>query len=194
MTSRVLARGDRVYLRRLTASDAEEFIERTRASRRLHDRWAAPPDTVDAFRDYLARSRRRDAETLLVCRAEDGAIAGVFTLSQIFQGSFQNAVLGYFAFEPFARKAYMREGLGLVLRRAFDEIGLHRVEASIQPGNRASIALVQGAGFRLEGYSPRYLKIAGRWRDHERWAITAEDRAGPRRAGRLDRGPRRRAT
>jgi ribosomal-protein-alanine N-acetyltransferase len=79
----------------------------------------------------------------------------------------------------------MRAGLELGLRFAFGPLGLHRLEANIQPGNESSVALVKGAGFRLEGYSPRYLKIAGRWRDHERWAILAEDR--PRRAERSGR-------
>jgi ribosomal-protein-alanine N-acetyltransferase len=69
----------------------------------------------------------------------------------------------------------MREGLQLVLRHAFGPLGLHRLEANIQPENAPSIALVAGAGFHLEGLSPRYLKIAGRWRDHERWAILAEE-------------------
>ena len=59
---------------------------------------------------------------------------------------------------------------------AFDSLRLHRLEANIQPSNAASIALAKGAGFRLEGFSPRYLKIDGQWRDHERWAIVAEDR------------------
>ncbi len=52
----------------------------------------------------------------------------------------------------------------------------HRqVEANIQPHNRASIRLVQSLGFHREGYSPRYLKIAGRWRDRERWALLREE-------------------
>src|ERR671935_3259584 len=71
----------------------------------------------------------------------------------------------------------MRDGLQLVLDYAFGPLGLHRIEANIQPGNSASIALARGAGFRLEGFSPRYLLIGGQWRAHERYAITAEERA-----------------
>jgi ribosomal-protein-alanine N-acetyltransferase len=65
---------------------------------------------------------------------------------------------------------------------------LHRLEANIQPGNRASLRLVRRLGFKREGYSRRYLKIRGRWCDHERWAILAEEwrrsRPEPRRPGR----------
>jgi [ribosomal protein S5]-alanine N-acetyltransferase len=69
----------------------------------------------------------------------------------------------------------MKRGLSAVLSEAFAKHRLHRLEANIQPDNDASRRLVQRLGFRLEGFSPRYLKIAGRWRDHERWALTAED-------------------
>lgn len=75
----------------------------------------------------------------------------------------------------------MREGLELVLRHAFHDLRLHRVQASIQPGNERSIALVRGAGFRNEGLALRYLKVGGRWRDHEHWAITVEDQRVPGR-------------
>ncbi len=74
----------------------------------------------------------------------------------------------------------MREALGLMLTFAFgdpidDGLGLHRLEANIMPENRASLEVVRSLGFRLEGLSRRYLKIAGTWRDHERWALTAEE-------------------
>jgi ribosomal-protein-alanine N-acetyltransferase len=76
----------------------------------------------------------------------------------------------------------MTEGLTLALRWVFGSLHLHRLEANIQPGNEASRALVQRLGYRCEGLSPRYLKIAGRWRDHERWALTVEDWRGRSKA------------
>ncbi|MFT5286394.1 MAG: ribosomal-protein-alanine N-acetyltransferase [Planctomycetota bacterium] len=69
----------------------------------------------------------------------------------------------------------MTEGLQFIMKHAFERLELHRIEANIIPTNAPSKALVKRAGFRLEGLSPRYLKIAGAWQDHERWAITVED-------------------
>ncbi len=100
---------------------------------------------------------------------------GSIALSQIFRGGFLSAYLGYQIGADFARQGYMTETIQLMLRHAFVDLKLHRLEANIQPGNVASIALVKRAGFVLEGYSRRYLKICGRWRDHERWAILVED-------------------
>lgn len=111
---------------------------------------------------------------LVGVRHADGALVGALNLSEIIRGPLQQAFLGYYAFEPHAGQGYMREAISLLLRYAFTSLKLHRVEANIQPANGPSIALVRGAGFRNEGFSERYLKIAGRWRDHERWAINAE--------------------
>jgi len=109
----------------------------------------------------------------LVCRASDNAIVGVVNLSNVVRGLLQSGYLGYYAFAGYERQGYMASGLSVVVRHAFNKLKLHRLEANIQPGNTASIALAASCGFTLEGYSPRYLKIGGRWRDHERWAILA---------------------
>jgi ribosomal-protein-alanine N-acetyltransferase len=174
-----LRRGPRVHLRALDVADEDEFLGLVRMSRTLHRPWSYPPDTPEGFRE-LAAGKPDDAR-LVICRNEDGAIAGYFGLGQIFFGHFRNAYLGYYGFSPFAGQGYMREGIELVLRHAFGSIRLHRVQASIQPENERSIALVRAAGFRNEGLALRYLKIGGRWRDHEQWAITTEDRRAPDR-------------
>jgi ribosomal-protein-alanine N-acetyltransferase len=173
--SLALAAGDAVFLRRPSPRDRDEFIARVRASRALHRGWIEPASEPEAFRAYLRRTRRRTCDGAVVCRLEDGAIAGAININEIVRGSFQSAFLGYFAFAPFVGAGYMREGLELTLRRAFNDLGLHRLEANIQPENERSIALVEGLGFRREGFSPRYVRVGGRWRDHERWAITVED-------------------
>jgi [ribosomal protein S5]-alanine N-acetyltransferase len=172
---RAIETGRRVYLRRPRESDRDEFLRAARASRDLHRPWVYAPETSGQFDAYLLRCRMESERCFLVCRRDDDAIVGVFNLSQIAYGFFQSAYLGYYAFEPHAGLGLMGEGLELVLRHAFRELKLHRLEANIQPGNDASKRLVERAGFRYEGYSPRYLKIGGRWRDHERWAITRED-------------------
>jgi [ribosomal protein S5]-alanine N-acetyltransferase len=165
----------RVAIREVRPSDEAEYLERVRASRRLHRPWAYLADTPDAFRELLIRAAAPTDAVFLICRLEDGAIAGIASLGQIFLGNFRNAYLGYSAFAPFEGQGYMTEGLRLVLREAFGPIDLHRVEANIQPENVRSIALAERVGFRREGFSPRYLKIGGRWKDHVRYAILAED-------------------
>jgi ribosomal-protein-alanine N-acetyltransferase len=164
----------RVELRTPTAADRDAFIAAMRASRKLHGSWLTAPTTPAAFDALLERALDESFEPMLACLVGDGAIVGFFNISQIIRGPLQSAFLGYGGVAAYAGRGYMTDGLGLVLRRAFTELDLHRIEANIQPGNKPSIALVQRCGFVREGFSERYLKIAGRWRDHERWAISVE--------------------
>jgi ribosomal-protein-alanine N-acetyltransferase len=163
----------RVLLEAPSARHAAELIAAVRRSRRLHGRWTNAPSTREQYRDFLQRSRTPSRVSRFV-RTGDGDLAGVVNISEIVLGSFCSAYLSYYALEPHQRRGYMRAGVAAMVRLAFREYRLHRLEANIQPDNAASIALVRGLGFELEGYSPRYLKIAGRWRDHERWAIRSE--------------------
>jgi [ribosomal protein S5]-alanine N-acetyltransferase len=161
-------------LRPLAASDRDEFIALARASAGLHYPWYSMPTTPEDFLAYLNRFGQPTAEALLVCVRDGGALAGLITVDSIIRGRFQSASLSYAAFAPAAGRGYMSEGLALVVRYAFTGLRLHRLEASIQPANEASLRLVRRQGFRKEGYSPDMLFIGGAWRDHERWAITQE--------------------
>jgi ribosomal-protein-alanine N-acetyltransferase len=164
----------RIVLRAPTLADEDEFTSRMRASSALHGSWIRMPTTHDAFVSYVERSARENVAMFLACRREDGAIAGFFNVSEIVRGPLQSAYLGYGGVAEFAGQGYMTEGMWQLLATAFGPLKLHRIEANIQPGNEASIALARRCGFECEGFSPRYLKVAGRWRDHERWAIRAE--------------------
>ncbi|MFE2291695.1 GNAT family N-acetyltransferase [Streptomyces sp. NPDC059452] len=195
-----LAEGPRTALRRFTEADAAEFTARARESRALHRPWLFPPertDTYTAYAETLARDPAR--EGFLICEragrggpggrggraggtgegGADGAIAEFININNIVLGGFRCGALGYGAFAHAAGRGLMGEALGLVIGLAFGPLGLHRLEANIQPGNAASIALVRRAGFRLEGFSPDFLHIDGAWRDHERWAITAPAAEAP---------------
>jgi [ribosomal protein S5]-alanine N-acetyltransferase len=155
--------------------DQTECLAMNRLSQRLYRGVATPMTSPRAFAAYVRRNRLPAFLGMFVCRREDDAIVGSVNLGEIVRGNFQSAYMGYQIFAPYANQRYMTDAMPLVLKVVFQQLRLHRVEANIQPANAASIALVKRAGFRREGHSPRYLKIAGRWRDHERWAMTVED-------------------
>lgn len=190
----VLARGPRVFLRHPCDDDRDEFLAVRRASRALHEPWEPiPPDGSDpvsdeAFARFLFVANTARVQKYLMCRTADGVIVGYVGLGQISFGPFCSCYMGYWVGEPHTRQGHATEGVALCLERAFTELGLHRVEANIIPGNTPSLAVARKCGFRKEGYSPRYLQIAGRWQDHERWALTVEDwqadRASPAAANR----------
>ena len=165
--------GRKILLDAPSARHAEELIAAVRRSRRLHGPWTNAPSTREQYREFLRRSRTPTRISRLV-RTGDGDLAGVVNISEIVLGSFRSAYLSYYALAPHQRRGYMRAGVSAMIQLAFREYRLHRLEANIQPENARSIGLVRSLGFELEGCSTRYLKIAGRWRDHERWAIRSE--------------------
>lgn len=174
----ILQKGSRICLRHPVAGDAPAFLEMVRQSRELHQPWVQPPGDEQIFSRYVEHAASERFQGFLICLCETGEIAGVANLSEIVRGVFQSTYLGFYASARCAGRGLMKEGLHLVLRHTFQNLGLHRVEANVQPGNARSLALIQALGFRKEGFSPKYLKIGGEWRDHERWALLAEDWEG----------------
>ena len=160
----------RIYFRAVASGDRRELLALAATSRDLHAPWIAPPTTPHMFKIYLRRTQRDDHRGFAICHRAGGAIVGVVNVNNIVMGSALTASLSYYAAKAHAGNGYMREGLAQVMAHLFRDVGLHRLEANIQPGNTASIALVRACGFVFEGLSQRLLFIGGAWRDHERWA------------------------
>lgn len=138
---------------------------------------AVPARPAGTYTAYARRLIQDPAKAgFLVCELDGGGIAGFININNIVEGGFQCGALGYGAFAHASGRGLMREGMNLVVGHAFGPMRLHRLEINVQPTNAPSIALARSCGFRLEGFSPNMIYIDGAWRDHERWAITAEMR------------------
>jgi len=162
-----------VHLEPLQAYHQDEFIEAINRSRELHYPWVFPPSKPETFTEFLAKPANTHIRRVIRNQTTD--LVGIINITVIVRGVFQSAYLGYYSFVPHQGKGYMKQGLTLAITEAFTVHGLHRLEANIQPQNKNSIHLINSLGFRLEGFSPRYLKINGQWQDHERYAITIEE-------------------
>lgn len=167
--------GFRTHIQEPIAEDEQNFLAAMRDSVGLHYPWVTAPKDHAGWQKYMARLGRDSEAGFLVKHLDDNAICGVINLSAITYEALSSAWISYFGVVGQAGKGYMTEGMLQVIRYAFDELHLHRLEANIQPDNLASIALVKGVGFRYEGFARRLLKINGEWCDHERWAILADD-------------------
>jgi [ribosomal protein S5]-alanine N-acetyltransferase len=172
-----------VTLSRPTPADQTDFIAAVQASKALHHPWMDSPDTPERYARYLARADRQDCACFLVRHESCGGLVGFVNINNIIRGALQGGFLGYAAFASHAGRGLLTQGLRAVIAVAFGELGLHRLEADIQPGNTRSINMAKRLGFAREGLSPQYLMIDGAWRDHERWALRNDNWAGQAIAG-----------
>ncbi|WP_058477985.1 GNAT family N-acetyltransferase [Legionella steigerwaltii] len=163
-----------IHLRQLNQIDEVDFLLTMQKSRDFHYPFVTAPQTHEEFQAYLQKSLQADRRCFLALNQNEDII-GVFNISEIVQGVFQSAYLGYFASVTYAGQGLMSQALKLVLKEIFLDLKLHRIEANIQPANTSSINLAIQNGFFKEGFSPRYLKINGVWCDHFRFALTYED-------------------
>jgi ribosomal-protein-alanine N-acetyltransferase len=183
--------GPRVTLRSLKATDWKQWRDVRMGSRNWLEPWeplndpGAPDPVVDAeaFRARCGaweRQRHFDAAYGFGIFIKKDRFIGEVSLGSVQRGPFQSANVGYWIDEGHAGQGYMPEAVAVVLRYAFEELGLHRVEAAIVPRNQASRRVAEKLGLREEGTSDRFLQIRGVWEDHVRYAITAEEWADRR--------------
>ena len=169
------SRSKRVFLRAPEPEDCDTLVGLYLRSRAHFAGYASSKYSRGQFEILLLDAAKDSNEYFLICRADDNAIIGTLNFSQIFRKAFQNAYLGYQLFAGYTGRGYMTEAVAMGLRFVFIDLGLHRIEANVQPSNKPSIGVLKRNGFTKEGFSRRYLKINGRWCDHERWAILKED-------------------
>ena len=189
--------GKRVLLRPLAPSDFEAWREVRVRGRDWLLKWeprplVGQPDATEDKRVFAARCGARERERQLgsgygfgIFVGQDHArFAGEINVSSVQRGPHQNAYVGYWIDEAEAGHSYVPEAFAVLCRYAFEDLGLHRLQASIIPRNRASHRVAEKLGLRSEGVAVRYLEINGIWEDHVRYAITAEEWA-ERREGYL---------
>ncbi|MGW6919002.1 GNAT family N-acetyltransferase [Kitasatospora sp. NPDC054939] len=170
----------RVEIRAPRAEDGAAYAEAVRRSAEHIGRWN--PVEPDGLAGLLER-QGPGLRTFLVVDTATGGLAGKVNVANIVMGRFCNGALGYDSYVPYAGTGRMSEGMRLVLDHCFTPqsrggLGLHRLEINVQPDNERSIALAKRLGFRHEGFTPRMLFLQGAWRDHERFALTAEEWPG----------------
>ena len=161
-------------LQPLQIDHERRFLEAVRQSKTIHEPWISAPASAKEFRAQLEKYSTDNNKSFVAVNAAEDVIACV-NVNEIVRGAFRSAYLGYYVFAPFQGLGLMRQAMTLTITHAFDSMELHRLEANIQPANERSTALVRLLGFRHEGHSPRYLYINDEWRDHERYALTAEE-------------------
>lgn len=176
--------GHRMRLRTLTDSDYDQWFGVRSSCRDWLVPWeprpAGAPPTPEDRASFSARCSARERERQIGSGFGfgifvEGRLAGEITLSSIQRGPFQNATIGYWIDEALAGQGYAPEAVVVVLRFAFEELGLHRVEIAIVPRNRPSRRVVEKLNLREESVALRLLEIDGVWEDHMRYAITAEE-------------------
>jgi [ribosomal protein S5]-alanine N-acetyltransferase len=179
-------RGRRVVLRPLEPGDWEAWRSVRIRSRDWVEPWeplAEPgmPDPVvdrEAFRQRCGawdRQRQFDTAYGFGLLLTDGTLVGEVSLGSVLRGPFQSCFMGYWVDVDHAGLGLVPEGVAVVMRFGFEDLGLHRIEAAIVPRNTKSRRVVEKLGLREEGTASRFLQIRGVWEDHVRYAMTSEE-------------------
>lgn len=180
---RTMWESERLLLRRLEAVDAPRVAEYGLRSADFHAPW--DPIRPAGYWELSTTARRLQLEHIMADedrglvlylshRENPGEVIGRVALNNIVRGAFHSATVGYGLAPDATGKGLMTEALDRVVTIAFDDLGLHRVEANVIPRNERSLGVVERCGFEREGVARSYLRIAGEWEDHVRFSRVNE--------------------
>jgi ribosomal-protein-alanine N-acetyltransferase len=170
--------------RLITADDAPVLSALQEGNREFLAPWSPQREPSH----YSVQGQRRAVADALVAHAKgtvlphvivaDGAVVGRVTLSDIVHGTFQSCHIGYWLSESHNGRGLATAAVGEICEIAFDELGLHRIEAGTILNNVRSQAVLERNGFVRFGLAPAYLRIAGEWQDHILYQVLRESRDG----------------
>ncbi|HWI70376.1 MAG TPA: GNAT family N-acetyltransferase [Baekduia sp.] len=181
---RIRLDAEQTAIRPLAVADATEFAAAVVANRAHTEPWEPIHAEAHYSRPGQVETLRRDVESwelgtgyafAVLDRGEGDAIIGRIALGNVVRGAWRNATLGYWVAAAAGGRGHATAAARLICEFAFDHAGLHRVQPAVIPRNVRSIRVVEKAGFRREGRALKYLNIAGRWEDHDIFAMTVED-------------------
>lgn len=93
-------------------------------------------------------------------------LIGLVSLSQVMRGPYDSAILGYSIDQSYHGKGLMSHAVILIRDKAFNDLGLHRIQAAAMPANTPSIRVLEKNHFNKIGIAKSHLKINGKWEDH----------------------------
>ena len=177
---------DRLILRTPRHNDFRNWVELRTSSRDFltpwDPVWSSEHLTRKSFTNRVYWAQRAvkagSGYPLFLIHKIDKNLVGAVTLDNIRRGPSQVGTLGYWIGQPYARQGFMREAVGVVVKHAFQNFDISRIEAACLPENQPSRGLLEGCGFKYEGVAQSYLQIGGRWRTHVPYAFIRHDRRG----------------
>lgn len=102
-------------------------------------------------------------------------LIGHISLYAVKRMPYSSAFIGYSMDQHFAGKGIATAAAKAVARFAFEQVGVHRLEAYVAPPNISSIRVLEKVGFQQEGLLRKLLYINGQWVDHYIYALLAEE-------------------
>lgn len=175
--------GERIYLRHYTQADAGELL----AFHIRNRRFFAPfiPEQEESY--YTLEEQQKSIDRISEAREQDkrytfgiylkasDQLIGDISLFEIHRGRLQKTIMGYSLDQEHNGKGYMHDAVRLVSAFAFQELGLHRIEAGARVDNSGSLRTLRKAGFHEEGVARKFMSIDGEWHDHVMFSLLAED-------------------
>lgn len=178
-----VSHGSAIRLRSPRWADYNAWVELRQSNRDYLKAWEPTWDerhlTRASYRARLARFKQMVSNDTgypyHIFRADDDELIGAVNITHVIRQVAQSGQIGYWIGETYAGRGLARAAVKTACRFAFDEMGLHRLEAGVRPENKRSIRLLEALGFQPEGIARGYLRIDGDWRDHHIYALLNSD-------------------